>query len=225
MKSRPFVERVQPPIETPVIDGILMVAILGSGAVASYFAMPILWVITPVMAGFVRYAARTALSPAPEVEEEVVASEFPPDVQRLVDATTHQLHPGEARQLLAHVVRQARPLFAERESAFDARTEADTRFEISELVGAACETALELARLDAAAPGERGEHALVARYDRARDILVKQLRDAATASSEMYASNVEHGTPASDRVGELAGEVRADARARQAALGEISELS
>jgi len=51
---------------------------------------------------------------------------------------------------------------------------------------------------------------------------VTRLRDAATALSEMYASGVEHGTPASNRVADLAVEVRADASARRAAVDELA---
>lgn len=141
-----------------------------------------------------------------------------------MDSTTPQLRWGASRTLLANVVRQARPLFAHRESSFDALTEADTRVEITDLVRASCETALELARLDVAAPGV-GDGPLLERYQQARAQLVLRLEDAATALGEMYASNVEHGTVASNRVGELAIEVRADARARHAALGEIAEFS
>ena len=216
------------PVEIPVIDGLLVMAILVAGGAAAYVAMPVLWIATPIMAVFVRYSARRTTSVAMGTSD-AAESEFPPAVQHSIDAAVDQLRPGEARKLLANVLRQARPLFAARESSFDAEMERETREDISELVSAACETALELSRLDGAAPvhtanGATNDERLDVRYQRARQTLVTRLCAAAAALSEMYASGVEHGTPASDRVAELAQELRLDARARLAAKAEVDSV-
>jgi hypothetical protein len=140
----------------------------------------------------------------------------------VLDDAIDRLPLGEPRQLLANIVRQARPLLADRESSFDNEMERKTRDDVIDLVNAACETALELWRLDGAAPRERGgQDVLSLRYQRAREELVNRLQSAASSLSELYASDVEYGTPASDRVAELAAALRNDARARSAAKGEI----
>ena len=212
------------PSGIPAADGLLFIAIVLTGAVAAYVALPMLWIVTPVMAGLVYFSARQAsFVPAPAIE---LAGELPPHVQYNIYQAIDRLPLGEPRQLLANVVRQARPLFAERQSAFDAETERETRANVIALVNAACETALDLWRLDGAAPRvssgadiARGD--LGVRYQRAREELVARLRDAATSLSELYASDLEHGTPASDRVAELAAALREDAVARSAAKNEV----
>lgn len=208
------------PAEIPAPDAVLAIAILVAGSVAAYLVMPMLWIVTPIMAVLVCYAGYQSV-PASLALVTDDDAEFPAELRLSIDSAIDQLRPGEARQLMADVVRQARPLFAMRESAFDDTMERETRADVAELVTAVCETALELSRLDGAAP-VRGGDELSERYRRARENLVTRLREAATALSEMYASGVEHGTPASDRIAELAAEVRADARARQAAIDELS---
>ncbi|MEO8334419.1 MAG: hypothetical protein ABI664_05575 [bacterium] len=200
-------------------DGLLFISIICVGAAAASIAMPILWFVTPVMAGLVYISARNAMRIPVEIAGD---GRLPAYVQQALDDAIDRLPLGEPRQLLANVVRQARPLLAHRESSFDDAMERQTREDVIDLVNAACETALELWRLDGAAPkGPGADDALIVRYSRAREELVSRLRSAATSLSELYASDVERGTPASDRVAELAAALRDDARARSAAKGEI----
>lgn len=212
----------------PAADGLLFIAIVLTGCAAASVALPMLWIVTPIMAGLVYFSARKVAA-VPVVVAEL-AGELPPHVQHVIDQAIDRLPLGEPRQLLANVVRQARPLFAERQSAFDAEMERATRANVVDLVNAACETALDLWRLDGAAPrsslgGESARGDLGVRYQRAREELVARLKDAATSLSELYASDLEHGTPASDRVGELAAALREDALARSAAKGEIEAIA
>ena len=92
------------------------------------------------------------------------------------------------------------------------------------------DTALELARLDSAlAARESGESAagdrgLLERFRSARVLFATRLSDAAVALGALYASGVEHGTPASDRVAELVADLTADAGARSAAKRDLDEL-
>ncbi len=207
-------------------DRLLLAAILASGAAAAALAMPVLWAVTPLVALLVFWSARRA-APADVIHE--TPTELPPRLEQLLDDAIVQLPRGDARQLLANIVRAARPLFAERQSAFDADAERETRAHVTDLVTASCETALELHRLDGAAPngapvGVDAASGLDVRYQRARAELVTRLRDAATALSELYASGLEHGTPASDRAAELADTLRADAIARGSALREMDAL-
>lgn len=210
------------PTRIPVRDGALFIAIIFVGATAAWLAMPVLWFATPVMAAYVYFSARRASA---TLENATPAGEMPSHVQQALDEAIDRLPIGEPRQLLANVVRQARPLFAERQSSFDAEMERQTRDNVIDLVNAACETALELWRLDGAAPkgiptSAEGEM-LSPRYQRARAELVARLQSAAASLSELYASDIEHGTPASDRVAELAAALREDARARSAAKSTL----
>jgi hypothetical protein len=50
------------------------------------------------------------------------------------------------------------------------------------------------------------------------------MSDATAALTALYAAGLEHGTPASNRVAELASEISADAKARAAAATEIAQL-
>jgi hypothetical protein len=203
----------------PARDAVMCLAIIVAGFAAASTAMPILWIFTPIIAAMVYHSAQqTVVVP----DAVAVEGQLPPVVQASIDGAIAQLPLGEPRQLLANVVRQARPLFADRESSFDKEKEAETRANVVELVDAACDTALELARLDGAAPKTADKtDELSQRYRRAREELVTRLRNAAASLSELYASDIEHGTPSSDRVAELAQELREDARARSAAKGEI----
>jgi hypothetical protein len=200
-------------------DGLLFIAIICVGVAAASIAMPVLWAVTPAVASLVYISARRA---ARVPVQDVTDGELPLHVQQVLDDAIDRLPLGEPRQLLANIVRQARPLLADRESSFDNEMERKTRDDVIDLVNAACETALDLWRLDGAAPRERGgQDVLSLRYQRAREELVNRLQSAASSLSELYASDVEYGTPASDRVAELAAALRNDARARSAAKGEI----
>jgi hypothetical protein len=226
------------PVASPTIapsDVILMMAVLLLGGAAAFAASPILWPVTPVVAAMIYYASRQASRA--QVVTEQQAPVFPLALQQAITTAMVQLPYGDAHRLLSDVVRQARPLFERRESAFDEARERETRENVVELVSASCEIALELSRLDHAAPQRgtprpeaQGSAAsepptdLATRYDKARDLLVKRLDDAGVALRELYASGVEHGTPASDRVAGLVTELRADASARSAANTEMNEL-
>src|SRR5262249_43098986 len=129
------------------------------------------------------------------------------------------------------VIRQARPLFGTTMSAFDASKDNESRAHAAELVIASCDTALELARLDALLAAEArvnakpaSEQALESRYSAVRARFAKRLTDAAAALGELYAAGIEHGTPSSDRVQELVSDLRSDAASRAAAKVEVDEL-
>lgn len=217
--SATSITRAGPSASISAFDGLLCIAIVCVGTATAAIAMPMLWLVTPVLAALVYVSARHAAHPA---VPKVPLGAFPIHLQRLLDEAIDRLPLGEPRRLLADIVRQARPLFADRESAFDADMERTTREDVIDLVSASCETALELSRLDGAAPKDRGTGDILSlRYARAREELVHRLHSAATSLSELYAADVEHGTPASDRVAELADVLRGDARARRAAKSEI----
>lgn len=202
---------------------LMIAAVIIVGLIAAVEVSPLIAAPTFVVAWLLgREARRTATSKSPSPEWP----ELPPALRATVDRTIEQLPDGDARRMLSDALVQARPLLAPHAALLDARQENATRDNILSLVDACCTTALELARLDAAsaargpgAPSEDASHIAAA-----RELLAGRLSRAATALSSLYAAGVGRGSPASDRVAELAEEINADASARRAAASEISAL-
>lgn len=204
--------------ETVMIAAVLIVGLIAAAEVSPLIAAP-----TIVMAWLLgREARRIAMTKTSSLEWP----EFPPALRETVERTIDQLPSGDARRLLSDALAQARPLLAPHAAQLDARQENATRDNILSLVDACCTTALELGRLDAAsaarAPDAPSENA--SRVASARELLSGRLIRAATALSSLYAVGVGQGSPASDRVAQLADEINADASARQRAATEISAL-
>ena len=204
---------------------ILLLAIGVVGGVAAYQTAPVLWLLTPAVALIVLRAALR--------EEQLSAAGvdirgFPPVLRERVRSAFAQLAPGAARTLLLGVVNQARLVYARQDSRFDAAEESRLREHVSGLVDACCTTAADLGRLDqfASAAGEGGmaRADLMARAGKARELFRDRLTNAAAALAELYTSNVERGTPSTDRVAELTAEIASDAAARSAATQEMSRL-
>jgi len=214
-------------------DRVMIYAVIVAGLAAGIRFSPAIWFSTAGMVWLLLRASRRAF-PATVVVDEGQRAEsfvlFPPRVATAVQRAVAQLPAGDARQLLGAVLRQARPLFGTTSSNFDPSKDDESRTHAADLVAAACETALDLARLDSLidaggrAPTKAATSDLDARYAAARATFAKRLTDAATALGELYASGIEHGTPASDRVAELAAELKADAASRNAAQVEIENL-
>jgi hypothetical protein len=213
-------QRVAPP------TAILVYAILATGIAAAYRVSPALWIVTPVVAWMI-YRAGLRDATAPE-RQGVDIRELPEGLRQRVRSAFAQLPEGDARRLLLGVVNQARLVFARRESAFDAAEEEQLAEHVTGLVEACCTTAADLARLDQFArdvkDGGSPNGDLVARSATALDLFRNRLTNAAAALAELYASNVEHGTPSTDRVAELTAAIAADASARSAATTEMSKL-
>jgi hypothetical protein len=209
----------------------MICAMLASGAAAALTTEPALWLVTPLMGFMALKASKRALTSP--VHAEPTLSELPPRVELAVRDAITRLPTGDAQRLLGDVVREARPLFAARSSSFDAASDDAARGQAGELLLAACDTALELARLDAllaplqghtASSAPARDDSLLERYSAARDLFAARLTDAAGALGALYAAGVEHGTPASDRVAELVTDLRADAAARSSAKNELDAL-
>jgi hypothetical protein len=208
-------------------DRVMIYAIWGAGVAAAMTVSNVFWFVTPFVAFGVASAGRRAIQATLPTEPD--ASELPWRVEVAIQDAVAKLPSGDARRLLGDVVRQARPLFGAGSSHFDESKDNEARAQAATLVIAACDTALELSRLDtliesgdrAAKKGPRADADLVERYKAARSAFATRLTDAARALGSLYASGVEHGTPASDLVAELATELSADAEARAAAVVEL----
>ena len=167
------------------------------------------------------------------LHSDLETSQLPIRVELAIHDAMAQLQSGEARRLLGDVVRQARPLFGMTSSNFDAAKDEEVRTEAADLVLACCDTALELGRIDTMLEsGTRAkggdlrtrDAALFDRCSAARTLFSTRLTDAASALGALYASGIERGTPASDRIAELVTDLNADAIARTAAKRELDQL-
>ena len=217
-------DAAQLPAAKPSLHVVLMMAaVMVTGMLAAVEVSPLLAVPTLLMTWLLGREARGSETPQSASPE---FAEFPASLRATVNVALEQLPEGDARRLLSDSLAQAKPLLAPHEGALDDQQETATRNNVLSLVDACCITALELARLDAAsgardavAGGEAAKQTAAA-----RELLVGRLSRAAAALSSLYVAGVMHGSPASDRVAELADEINADASARRAAASEISAL-
>ena len=204
---------------------ILLLAIGVVGGVAAYQTAPVLWLLTPAIALLV---LRAALREERLSAAGVDIRGFPPVLRERVRSAFAQLPPGAARSLLLDVVNQARLVYARGDSRFDVAEENQLREHVTGLVDACCTTAGDLARLDqfasTAAEGAAARADLVGRAGKASELFRARLTNAAVALAELYTSNVERGTPSTDRVAELTAEIGSDASARSAATQEMDRL-
>jgi hypothetical protein len=202
-------------------DALLVGSVLVAGFAAAYAGHPWLWAATPVIAGMLAMVSRRVATP---VSGDEYAA-FPAKLRLVVTDTLARLPEGDARRSLQEVLRPARAVLADRDSEFDARSDAAVQEDVAELVEGACEMALDLSRIDEAAPAAAsGAADLIARYQSARSLFERHLGEAALALAALYASGVEHGTPASERVSELVASLREEASVRSDAKAELNAL-
>ncbi|HVE80120.1 MAG TPA: hypothetical protein VNA89_14735 [Gemmatimonadaceae bacterium] len=204
---------------------VLILAIVVSGAAAAAVAAPALRYVTPLVALGLLVAAERAMRGASAAADASSDAALPPRLRRPVVDALAALPPGESRALLTDVVRRARPLLASLSGAEDGAAVAR---DVDDLVLASCDIALEHARLDAllrdTRDGAGGADDARRRCEEGRDLLARRLRDASAAVGATYAQRVERGTPAAERVAELASELTAEAAARRDAAVEIERL-
>jgi hypothetical protein len=209
----------------PPSTAVLLGAIVMTGVATAFRVSPLLWFVTPVVAWVILRAAQRDLELPRTLGADI--RELPSALRERVNSAFTQLPAGDARRLLLGVVNQARLLFGRDESRFDASEEARLRDHVSGLVDACCTTAADLSRLDqfTAQSSQNGVSTdLAARAGKARELFRERLTNAAAALAELYTSNVERGTPSTDRVADLTAEISADASARSAATSEMSKL-
>lgn len=207
-------------------DVRLIMAVTTAGSVAAVVANPMLWLSTAAIVGVLAVAQRR--EGEADVRDDKKLRSLPLPLQRVLRATLAGLPPGDAKRLLNAVGRQAAILFDARRSAFNEPSGENARQNVSDLVEAACEVAMELSRLDgsvAVHESQTTDANLIAKLTNSRRLFAGRLDDAASALASMYASGVHHGTPASDRVAELVQEIRADAAATSHAWSEVQKLA
>ena len=203
-------------------DVRLIVAVAMAGSVAAVMANPVFWLSTATLVALLAVMQRR--EGEVDVRDDKKLQSLPLPLQRALRATLAGLPPGDAKRLLNGVGRQAAILFDARRSAFDE----PARQNVSDLVEAACEVAVELSRVERAIAAHAmpaSDAQLRIKLNASQSLFAGRLDDAASALASMYASGVHQGTPASDRVAELVQEIRADAAATSHAWSEIQELS
>ena len=203
-------------------DVRLIVAVTVAGSVAAVVATPVLWMSTAAIVALLAVVQHR--QGEVDVRDDKRLQSLPLPIQRALRSTLANLPPGDAKRLLNAVGRQAAILFAARASTFDD----PARQNVSDLVEAACEVAQELSRIDRAVSARAlaaSDATLRVKLNASRTLFAGRLEDAASALASMYASGVQHGTPASDRVAELVQEIRADAAATSHAWSEVQHLS
>jgi len=201
---------------------LMLAVVMLAGTFAAFTVSPLLLATTFLVSFMIVRAARGAPKSGAALPQ---FPELPPSLRATVDRTIDQLPEGDARRLLFNAVVQARPLLAPHAAALDEQQERATRDNVCSLVEACCTTALEMARLDLASAGDQANGSDEAKHvAAARELLAGRLSHAATALSSLYVAGVEHGSPASDRVAELVGEINADASARREAATQMEAL-
>jgi hypothetical protein len=224
-------------LSVPLADHLLVAAVMVAGAAAGALAMPALWIVTPpfaaILLGAAVHAARGARG-----ADATPAAPLPPRLERSVAEAFAALPAGEARELLADVVRRARTLLDALAGQADERRLAR---DVTDLVDACCEIAREHARLDAVLPAlwepalapaaargaadNAGADELRRRGEAGRELLTRRLREAVAAMEQMVVQRgVERGGLAAQRVAELTSELAAEAAARRHAAQEIQRL-
>jgi hypothetical protein len=205
---------------------LLSCLVVASGVVAARMASPTLWLVTPVVAMLILRAALREGQAA--IDSGVDVGQLPQELRVTVVAALTRLPAGDARTLLIAVVRQGCLFFARGESRFSAAEERGVREHVTSLVEACTSTAMDLARLDelSATPRDAGtvKNDVLQRLTATRDLFRARLTDAASALTALYASGVERGTPATDRVAELTAAISSDASARAQATTEMAAL-
>jgi hypothetical protein len=214
---------------------VTIMAIILSGAAAGAIVSPVFYATTVLLAGLLVRAESNAQGMTSRAKPRSI-SDLPPALQATVTAALNALPEGEARRQLLGLIADARPLYAARSTRFDESEEREQSGDVNDLIEACCETALELNTIDsvvsatpARAPRAAGAAAtpsseVNARLASAREVLVGRLKDARTAIKTLYLADVEQGTSASQRVAELAAEIKSDAAARRAAIADIDTL-
>ena len=212
----------------PPAAALLVVAVLAAGIAAARVAAPVLWILTPIVTALILGAGVKRIQ---TLHTDLDASTLPPALRRAVSNAAEELQPGEARDLLAAVVRQCRAIFATNDERFTHDSANVLRANVADLVAACCTTAMDLARLDAflASTAHSPQPAaarvdLDARARAARSIFARRLADAELALRSLYTTGIERGTPASDRVADLANEIMSEAGARRDASDELRRL-
>jgi hypothetical protein len=211
--------RIAPPA------ALLLCAILVAGIAAGIRVSHTIWTFTAIV-GAIVFSAAAQTSDLPGLAA-VDVRELPQALRDRVRSAFAHLPEGEARRLLLGVVIQARLIFGRSDSRFDAAEEAQLAEHVTGLVDACCATAADLAQLAqfaTGAPTAAGSADLIARVGKAGDLFRERLTNATGALAELYTSNVESGTPSTDRVAELTAAISADASARAAAVSEMRTL-
>jgi hypothetical protein len=209
----------------PLHVAVLALSVVAAGVAAATVAAPVLWWITPLMAGAVLFGWTRAPAFA---DPDADPSELPPATRQFVRESFGAIPDGDALRALRGVVHPARTLFGAATASGGLSPE--LLRDCAELVEVSCATAVELARLEqlragvARTVGGADRRALRHDLTAGSDLLRRRLGDAAEAITRLYVQSVERGSPSSDRVAELVRDLTAEVSIRRRANAEVEAL-
>ncbi len=217
-------DRLAPNAPIPATDVLLILGVAASGSAAAAMTASALWFVTVAVIVVLLVASHRGAA-ALGSKGEARLHTLPAPLRGAIAAALSELPEGDAKRCLEHLTERAALLFAPRQSTFDEDWERGTLQQVADLVVAACGVARDIARLDRAVPSEAlpDDH-VAAGLIATRRLFVGRLDDASAALAALYSAGVENGTPASDRVGELVNEIRADAALTSHARRELERL-
>ena len=210
-----------PDVRLPARDWILVLSVAVAGIMAGTMASAAFYLATP-LALILVYGGAVKHARAQESGDLYAHLDLPIAVRRAVATAAEQLPAGEARMLLARVVKQAVLFFQAHEKSVGAADD-DQRVltDVGELVESACAIAVQLSLLDAATGSDR---LMDAESRRVRGRFVESLSSAATVIRKLHVSVIQGGTAASDRANEITTDLRGEADARSRAIAELASL-
>lgn len=213
--ARAFIALTRPGV------GLTLLAVMISGSMVARQGRPNFWSITlmvamTVVVGATRSGARGRAR----------LSHLPAALRELITETLAALPRGEAATQLSGIARLADAVLAVPEHDFDLRADTDLEQRVVELVEACCDASRGLGRVDSAWP--RGVESTVPGVSEtiasARAAYVRQLQDASATLERLTASVAQRDARASQRVSELAVDIRREIVVRDDAIRELDRL-
>ena len=208
---------------------VMVTGVLTVGGYAGYVAMPVLGATSPVLAlALVVYGHLNAQKPLLDVSG--AKSVLQGEVEDAVASAFAELQPGTAREQLVDITRVARTVFTAIETDHH-----DLRASVGGLVTAACETALDVSRLDVTlesisdggggrSGGETCLAGLRGRCATMRQQRIDQLAQAVRVLGMITSGAVDAQGGAGARLGPVTRELLSEASAHAYAEREISAL-
>jgi hypothetical protein len=200
---------------------LTLLAVMVSGSMVARQGRPVFWSITLLVAMIVVVGATRSGGHARER-----LSHLPSALRQLITETLAALPSGEAATQLSGIARLADAVLAVPERDFDRRADTDLEQRVVDLVEACCDTSRGLGRIDSAWPKglESTVHGVSDTIASARAAYVRQLQDASATLERLTASVAQRDARASQRVSELAADIRREIVVREDAIRELDRL-
>ncbi|HSA54952.1 MAG TPA: hypothetical protein VLE53_04570 [Gemmatimonadaceae bacterium] len=200
---------------------LTLLAVTLSGTLVAQ-SRPIFWSLTLLVLMSLMYGATRSIA---TTGNGIALTHLPSALQRPVAETLALLPAGEARMHLSNVVRLADATLAIPDRDFDHRADRDLRERVVELVEVCAEASRGLGRIEAAWPS--GTVLPATHSDAigaARATYVRQLQDATATLERLTLSVTQRDARESERISELAAEIRREIGTRERAIADLDRL-